>query len=88
MRIRKLAAAALVGVAALGLSACATGLPAKVTRYSAMPIPQGQSFYVVPGVGVQPGLEFNSFATDGGSRLSSGRKHGGRRHAGSGKLQR
>ena len=62
MRIRKLAAAALVGVAALGLSACATGLPAKVTRYSAMPIPQGQSFYVVPGVGVQPGLEFNSFA--------------------------
>ena len=62
MRIRKLAAAALVGVAALGLSACATGLPAKVTRYSAMPIPQGQSFYVVPGAGVQPGLEFKRFA--------------------------
>ena len=63
MRIRNLAAAALVGVAALGLSACAAGLPAKVTRYSAMPIPQGQSFYVVPGVGVQPGLEFNRFAS-------------------------
>jgi hypothetical protein len=63
MRIRNLAAAALVGVAALGLSGCAAGLPAKVTRYSAMPIPQGQSFYVVPGAGVQPGLEFNRFAS-------------------------
>ena len=63
MRIRNLAAAALVGVAALGLSGCATGLPAKVTRYSAMPIPQGQSFYVVPGAGVHSGLEFNRFAS-------------------------
>ena len=63
MRIRQLAAAALVGVAALGLSACATGLPAKVTRYSAMPIPQGQSFYVVPGNGAHSGLEFNRFAS-------------------------
>jgi hypothetical protein len=61
MRIRNLAAAALVGVAALGLSGCATGLPTKVTRYSAA-IPQGQSFYVVPGPGVQAGLEFNNFA--------------------------
>jgi hypothetical protein len=61
MRIRNLAGAALLGVAALGLSGCATGLPTKVTRYSAA-IPQGQSFYVVPGPGVQPGLEFNGFA--------------------------
>ena len=44
MRIRNIAAAALLGVAALGVSGCATGLPANVTRYSAMPIPQGQSF--------------------------------------------
>ena len=63
MSIRKLAAAALIGVAALGVSACATGLPAEVTRYSAMPVPQGQTFYVVPGAGVQPGLEFNRYAT-------------------------
>ena len=63
MRIRNLAAAALAGVAALGLSGCATGLPAKVTRYSAMPIPQGQSFYVVPGAGVHSGLEFSRFAS-------------------------
>ena len=61
MRIRNFAAAALLGVPALGLSGCATGLPTKVTRYSTS-IPQGQSFYVVPGPGVQAGLEFNSFA--------------------------
>jgi hypothetical protein len=62
MRIRKLAAAAVLGVAALGVSGCATGLPTKVTRYSTA-IPQGQSFYVVPSEGVQPGLEFNNFAS-------------------------
>lgn len=57
MRIRNLAAAALLGAAAVGLSGCTTGLPAKVTRYSAMPIPQGQTFHVVPGEGVNGGLE-------------------------------
>jgi len=62
MRVHKLAAAAVLGIAALGLSGCATGLPTKVTRYSTA-IPQGQSFYVVPGQGVQPGLEFNNFAS-------------------------
>ena len=61
MRIRNFAAAAILGVAALGLSGCATGLPTKVTRYSTA-IPQGQSFYVVPAQGIQPGLEFNSYA--------------------------
>ena len=61
MRIRNLAGAALLGLAAMGLSGCATGLPTKVTRYSAA-IPQGQTFYVVPGPGVQSGLEFNRFA--------------------------
>ena len=48
MRINKLAAAVLLGVSALGLSACATGLQTKVSRYQAMPAPQGQSFVVVP----------------------------------------
>jgi hypothetical protein len=62
MRIRNLAAAALIG-AAVAVSGCATGLPAEVTRYSAMPIPQGQSFYVVPGEGVQGGLEFGRYAS-------------------------
>lgn len=61
MRIRNFAAAAILGVAALGLSGCATGLPTKVTRYSTA-IPQGQSFYVVPAQGIQPGLEFDSYA--------------------------
>lgn len=63
MSIRKIAAAALIGVAAVGTSACATGQTARVTRYSAMPVPQGQTFYVVPGQGVSPGLEFNRYAS-------------------------
>ena len=61
MRIRNFVAAAILGVAALGLSGCATGLPTKVTRYSTA-IQQGQSFYVVPAEGIQSGLEFNSYA--------------------------
>ena len=61
MRIRKFAAAAVLGVAALGLSACATSLPTRVTRYS-VAIPQGQSFYVVPADGFMSGLEFNRYA--------------------------
>lgn len=63
MRMSKLAAAALLGVAASGLAACQTGIPAKVTRYSAMPVPQGQTFYVVAGEGVEQGLQFNQFAS-------------------------
>ena len=62
MRIHKLAAGAALGLAAFGLSGCATGLPTNVTRYSTA-IPQGQSFYVVPGEGLQPGLEFNRYAS-------------------------
>ena len=64
MRINKFAAAVLLGVSALGLSACATGFPAKVSRYQAMPAPQGQSFYVVPGTGEaqRGGLEFQRYA--------------------------
>jgi hypothetical protein len=64
MRITKLAAAALLGVSALGLSACATtGLQTKVSRYQVMPAPQGQSFVVVAmnpnDVG---GIEFSRYA--------------------------
>jgi hypothetical protein len=70
MRIRNIAAAALLGVAGVGLSGCTTGLPAKVTRYSAMPVPQGQTFYVVPASGL-PSLEFNRYATQIAQQLEA-----------------
>ena len=62
MFTRKLAAAAFLGVAALGLSGCAMGLPTQVSRYQAMPAPAGQSFFVVPIDGRPAGLEFSRFA--------------------------
>jgi hypothetical protein len=64
MRISKLAAAAFLGVAALGLSACANTLNTEVSRYQAMPAPQGQTFIVVPGEGMAAngGLEFQRYA--------------------------
>ena len=61
--ITKLAAAALIGAASLALSACATGLPTKVTRYSSLPIPAGQSFYVVQANNQVGGLEFGRYAS-------------------------
>ena len=70
MRLRNLAAAALVGVAALGVSGCATGLPTRVTRHS-VAIPQGQTFYVVPANGALPTLEFNRFATQIAQQLEA-----------------
>lgn len=51
MRIHKLAVAAALGVASLGLSACATGLDTRVTRYTPAAIPVGQTFYVLPASG-------------------------------------
>ena len=57
MRLNKFAAAALLGVAALGLAACASSITSTVSRYQAMPAPQGQTFFVVPG-----GLEFQRYA--------------------------
>jgi hypothetical protein len=63
MRINKLAAAALLGISALGLSACATGLRTQVSRFQAMPAPQGQSFIVVPANPADMGgLEFSRYA--------------------------
>jgi len=64
MRINKLTAAVLLGVSALGLSACAApGLRTQVSRYQVMPAPQGQSFAVVP---IDPnnigGIEFSRYA--------------------------
>ena len=55
--------------ALLALSACATGLPTQVSRFQAMPAPQGQTFFIraADPVGFkQPlnerGLEFSQYA--------------------------
>jgi hypothetical protein len=65
MRIRNISAAFVLGVAALGLTACATSLNTRVTRYQAMPAPQGQTFIVVPdgGMAHNGGLEFQHYAS-------------------------
>jgi hypothetical protein len=65
MRITKLSAALALAVAAVGLSGCATALNTRVTRYQAMPAPQGQTFIVVPGDGIarNGGLEFQRYAS-------------------------
>lgn len=63
MRINRLAAAALLGISAIGLAGCATGFPAQVSRFQAMPAPQGQSFYIVPADQALAGsLEFSRYA--------------------------
>lgn len=64
MRISKIAAAMMLSVAALGLSACANTLNTTVSRYQAMPAAQGQTFFVVPGGGMAAtgGLEFQRYA--------------------------
>ena len=64
MRIHKLSAAVALGVAALALSACAESLSTTVSRYQAMPAPQGQTFFVVPagGMAANGGLEFQRYA--------------------------
>lgn len=63
MFIKKFTAAALIGAASIALSACATGLPTKVTRFSALPIPAGQTFYVVQANNQPVGLEFGGYAS-------------------------
>jgi hypothetical protein len=64
MRIHKLPIAIALGVAALGLSACAESLTTTVSRYQAMPAPQGQTFFVAPagGMAANGGLEFQRYA--------------------------
>lgn len=63
MRINNFVAAVLLGVSALGLSACVNGLQTKVSRYQVMPAPQGQSFVVVPANAADMGgLEFSRYA--------------------------
>ena len=64
MRIHKFAAAVALGLAAFALSACAESIRTTVSRYQAMPAPQGQTFVVVPGDGMAAngGLEFQRYA--------------------------
>ena len=64
MRISKLAVAAALGIGALGLSACAESITSTVSRYQAMPAPQGQRFAIVPdgGMAANGGLEFERYA--------------------------
>ena len=54
---------ALAAPALLTLSACATGLPTEVQRFSAMPAPQDQSFVIESANdGGKGGLEFSQYA--------------------------
>ena len=72
MRIDKLAATMLLGFSALGLSACATGLRTEVSRFQAMPAPQGQSFFVMPmNPTDQGGLEFSGYAEQVAQKLQA-----------------
>jgi hypothetical protein len=49
--------------ALLALSACATGFPAQVSRFQAMPAPQGQSFVIQSAApDDRGGLEFSRYA--------------------------
>src|SRR5438094_8617758 len=64
MRIRQLIATLALGTAAMGLSACAEQLNTTVSRYQALPAPQGETFFVVPagGMAANGGLEFQRYA--------------------------
>ena len=56
---KKLGAAVALVAASLLIAGCA-GLSTKVTRYSALPAPAGQTFYVVGADGKPGGLEFGT----------------------------
>ncbi len=63
MSLRKKFLALAAPAALLALSACATGFPAQVQRFQAMPAPQGQSFYVqAADPEKRGGLEFAQYA--------------------------
>lgn len=63
MFLRKKMLALAAPAALLALSACATGFPAQVQRFQAMPAPQGQSFAIQPADADKAGsLEFAQYA--------------------------
>jgi hypothetical protein len=62
--ITKLAGALLLGAGAVAIGGCATGFPAQVSRYQAMPAPAGQTFFVVPmNPRLNGSLEFQRFGS-------------------------
>jgi len=63
MSLRKKMLAFAAPAALLALSACATGFPAQVQRFQAMPAPQGQSFVIqATDAERNGGLEFSQYA--------------------------
>jgi hypothetical protein len=63
MSLRKKMLALAAPAALLALSACATGFPAQVQRFQAMPAPQGESFYIqAADPEKRGGLEFSQYA--------------------------
>ena len=63
MSFKKMMLALAAPAALLALSACATGFPAQVQRFQAMPAPQGQSFAIQSADSAKNGsLEFSQYA--------------------------
>lgn len=63
MSLKKKMLALAAPAALLTLSACATGFPAQVQRFQAMPAPQGESFAIVAADEEKRGsLEFSQYA--------------------------
>jgi hypothetical protein len=63
MSLSKKLLALAAPLALLSLGACATGFPAQVSRFQAMPAPQGQSFVILPADEEnRGGLEFAQYA--------------------------
>ena len=63
MSLKKKLLALAAPAALLTLSACATGFPAQVQRFQAMPAPQGQSFFIqAADPEKRGGLEFSQYA--------------------------
>ncbi|MGH6782582.1 MAG: DUF4136 domain-containing protein [Sphingomonadaceae bacterium] len=63
MTIQRKLMLAIAPAALLALGGCATGFRADVSRFQAMPVPQGQSFTVVPqNAALDGSLEFAQYA--------------------------
>ena len=63
MLLKKMALSLVAPVALLGLAGCATGFPAQVQRFQALPAPQGQSFIIqAADAENRGGLEFSRYA--------------------------
>src|SRR5688572_22321516 len=63
MLLKKMALSLVAPVALLGLAGCATGFPAQVQRFQALPAPQGQSFVIqAADAENRGGLEFGNYA--------------------------